>query len=62
MAVKINYWMSAGVTVFLAITVIAILMITMVWFDSHFDKILTLTGTVLGSITGFYFGGRSRKP
>jgi hypothetical protein len=51
--------MNAYVTVFFSAAVFVILILSF-WFPAHFDRVLTFAGTIIGSITGFYFAGRQR--
>jgi hypothetical protein len=32
--------------------------ITLFWANSSFDKVIAFAGTLIGSITGYYFGGK----
>lgn len=59
--VKINRLVGATVTVLLCVLVFAVIFVSFNKPD-NFDQVLTFAGTILGSITGFYFGGRARPP
>ena len=59
--VKINRLIGAAVTILLCILIFAVVFYAFC-FPDKFDSVLTFAGTILGSITGFYFGGRSRPP
>lgn len=56
--VKTNRLMGAYVTFACSAGVFIIIIMSGFFFAEHLDKILTFGGTVIGSITGFYFGGR----
>lgn len=58
--VKTNRLMNVYVTVFFSVAVFGVLILSF-WFPAHFDKVLTFSGTIIGSITGFYFAGRQRS-
>lgn len=45
--------------------VIVYLALVLVWMyadSSHFPEILAFAATLIGSITGYYFGGRNSQP
>jgi len=56
--VKTNRLMGAYVTIICSASVFVIIIVSGFGFKDHLDKVLTFGGTIIGSITGFYFGGR----
>jgi len=58
--VKTNRLMGAYVTIICSASVFIIIALSGFFFKDQFDKVLTFGGTVIGSITGFYFGGQSK--
>lgn len=60
--VKTNKLMGAWVTIICSGGAFLAVLLSGFFFSEHLDKILTFAGTIIGSITGFYFGGRSKQP
>jgi hypothetical protein len=53
--------MGAYLTIYLSMTVSVIVILAGFYWHEDFKAVLTFAGTIIGCLTGYYFGGRSKQ-
>jgi hypothetical protein len=59
---KWDYRLPAALAILLILFAFTSIFVFLAWDDKDIDKVLVFAGTLIGSVTGYYFGGeRSRR-